>query len=137
MKRIAITYWLLPGIISVSLIASAARKLFALPESQMWAQFDSYGLLGWMIPIALLELLAVLLFLFPKTSPAGYVVLMAFLGGAIATKMVYKEDISLALLFIIGVTAAQFLRKPEMFTKPKIENTEPEIQEYAECPAEK
>jgi hypothetical protein len=68
------------------LVASVAPKLFGMQVAD-----DTMRQLGWpdgyVLTIGVIELVCVLLYVFPKTSVLGAVLMMGLLGGAIATQI--------------------------------------------------
>ena len=68
------------------LVASVAPKLFGMQVAD-----DTMRQLGWpdgyVLMIGVIELVCVLLYVFPKTSVLGAVLMMGLLGGAIATQI--------------------------------------------------
>jgi hypothetical protein len=66
--------------------ASVAPKLFGMQVAD-----DTMRQLGWpdgyVLMIGIIELVCVLLYVFPKTSLLGAVLMMGLLGGAIATQI--------------------------------------------------
>jgi hypothetical protein len=66
--------------------ASVAPKLFGMQVAD-----DTMRQLGWpdgyVLMIGVIELVCVLLYVFPKTSVLGAVLMMGLLGGAIATQI--------------------------------------------------
>jgi hypothetical protein len=66
--------------------ASVAPKLFGMQVAD-----DTMRQLGWpdgyVLMIGIIELVCVLLYVFPKTSVLGAVLMMGLLGGAIATQI--------------------------------------------------
>jgi hypothetical protein len=79
--------WILSGIFALFMLgASAFPKLAGLPVAS-----ETMTALGWpdspILLIGSLELLCTLLYLFPATSILGAVLMMAILGGAMATQI--------------------------------------------------
>ncbi len=79
--------WVLSGLFVVFMLgASVAPKLAGMQVAQ-----DTMRQLGWpdgfVLTIGIIELVCVLLYLFPKTSVLGAVLTMGLLGGAMATQM--------------------------------------------------
>jgi hypothetical protein len=68
------------------LVASVAPKLLGMQVAD-----DTMRQLGWpdgyVLMIGVIELVCVLLYVFPKTSVLGAVLMMGLLGGAIATQI--------------------------------------------------
>jgi len=81
------TGWVLSGLFVLFMLgASVAPKLLGMPVAD-----DTMRQLGWpdgyVLMIGIIELVLVLLYVFPKTSVLGAVLMMALLGGAMATQI--------------------------------------------------
>jgi hypothetical protein len=100
---------------------SGVMKIFASgnPDSEMFKLFIKLGLEGKLILSAAGELASALLFLIPKTSSLGTLLLSAHFGGAIATHMEHGEAYFpvVIILFLMWVTS--YLRNPEMLSSFK------------------
>ncbi|MEZ2446169.1 DoxX family protein [Chitinophaga sp. RCC_12] len=108
--------WILSGIIGLMLIASAADKISASAHAlQMGASFgltaNTYSVLG------IIEILSVVLFLFPRTGILGMLLLSSYLGGAIATHLQHQQNIifPMAIEALVWITAV--IRFPELATR--------------------
>ena len=113
-----ITGWILVGLLGALFIMSASMKLIGGEE--IAANFAKYGLDGKQILIGVGELIAAILFVIPKTSSLGVLLLSAHMGGAIATHMEHGEMYILPAIILLVVWIANWLRNPEMlasFTK--------------------
>ncbi len=106
--------WVSAGIITVLLLFSAYGK-FMMPE--MAVNFEKWGLGNWRNVIACGEIIATLLFLFPRTNIFGVLLLSALMGGAIAIHMSHGEPfiIQSAILVLVWVTG--FIRNPLLLSK--------------------
>lgn len=97
--------------------ASAAPKLLGLPVAG-----ETMAALGWadspILLIGVLELACTLLFLWPATSVLGAVLMMAILGGAIATQIRAGSPLASHTLFglYLGVLmwGGLWLRSPAL-----------------------
>ena len=86
-RTMSIAGWVLSGLFVLFMLgASVAPKLVGASVA-----VDSMRQLGWpdghVLLIGLIELACVLLYLFPKTSILGAVLMMGLLGGAMATQI--------------------------------------------------
>ena len=113
-KTRRIAAWVLIALMGAMLLFSAAMKLSAAqPVVEMFAKWD---LVEWRVLIGVIELVAAVLFLIPRTHSLGLLLVTAYLGGAIATHL-QQEDapgaippaVMLALLWVAGL-----LRHPEL-----------------------
>lgn len=86
-RTMTIVGWTLSGLFVVFMLgASVTPKLAGMPIAD-----DTMRQLGWpggyVLMIGLIELACVLLYLFPKTSVLGALLMMGLLGGAMATQI--------------------------------------------------
>jgi len=99
--------WVLTGLIAFVFIGSAIGKFTANAEAlKMGASFglnpQSYYVLG------LIEIISVILFIIPRTGILGTLLLVAYLGGAIATHLEHGQSVIApciiqAFLWIVAV----------------------------------
>ena len=86
-KGMTIAGWILSGLFVLFMLgASVTPKLAGMQVAD-----DTMRQLGWpdgyVLMIGIIELVLVLLYVFPKTSVLGAVLMMALLGGAMATQI--------------------------------------------------
>ena len=86
-RAMTITGWVLSGLFVLFMLgASVAPKLLGMPVAD-----ETMRQLGWpdgyVLMIGIIELVLVLLYVFPKTSVLGAALMMALLGGAMATQI--------------------------------------------------
>jgi hypothetical protein len=108
-KTKIITGWALSGIILLLLAASAADKISGSEHSlQMAVSFGispgTYRMLG------IIELLAVILFMIPRTGILGLLLLSSYLGGAIATHLQHGQGLAFPAAIEALVWIASFIR---------------------------
>ncbi len=109
-----ITAWILVGLISALLVMSAIMKLTVSLDSEMGKNLIKMGLGDSIRLIGVGELLAAILFLIPKTSSLGVLLVSAHLGGAIATHMEHGEMYLGPSVILVLIWVGNYLRNPEM-----------------------
>jgi hypothetical protein len=124
--------WALSGIIVLMLIASAIDKIIGSEHAlQMGASFGlsegTYSLLG------IIEILCVVLFLYPKTGILGTLLLSSYLGGAIATHLQHQQGIAFPTVIEAFVWIAAVVRFPELRQR-LFKSTETNNAHYEEIP---
>ena len=121
-KTKKITSWVLAGLVAAFIILSGVGKIMSSnnPDSDIYKNFLKWGLEGKIILIALGEIIAALLFLIPRTSSLGVLLISAFFGGAIVTHLEHGEPMFFmpAILLVIA-WVAHYLRNPEMLSSFK------------------
>lgn len=104
--------WTLSGLISALLLFSAFNKLTGSFNEMM----TSFGFTdSEIILIGIGEILATVLFLIPKTSSLGVLLLSAYMGGAIATHMQAAppaENYVMPSVILVVIWMAAILRVP-------------------------
>jgi DoxX-like family len=110
--------WAATGLFALFMLgASVAPKLMGLPVAQ-----ETMVALGWsdapILFIGIVELLATLLFLLPRTALAGAVLMTAVLGGAFITQLRAGSPMASHVLFSVYLGlmmwAALYLRDPRL-----------------------
>ena len=112
-KTTHIIGWVLTILIAFIFIASASMKLIGGPDAIKAA--ESMGLTGGTIKLlGVMEIISILLFIFPRTGITGTLLLAAYLGGAIATHLVQAQPFFAPLIIqcILWITA--IIRFPEL-----------------------
>ena len=106
-----ITGWVMAGLLMALLLMSSSAKLMGSEE--LVTNFTKWDLIDWIVVIGIGELISGILFLIPRTSSLGLLLLSAHFGGAIVTHMGNNEQfIPIAgILVFIWVTA--LVRDPD------------------------
>ncbi len=79
----------------------------------MQEHMTSLGYGDWLSIIAIGELIAVVLFVLPKTGKIGILLMSALMGGAIAAHMGHGESFVMQSIVLILAWVATFIRYPE------------------------
>lgn len=108
-----IIYWVLTGLVVFVFMGSAIGKLTSSEEAlQMAADFgldaSSYTMLG------IVELMSLLLFVIPRTGVIGTFLLLAYMGGAIATHIEHGVSIVAPCIIEAVVLVVALYRFPEL-----------------------
>lgn len=108
-----VTGWVLSGILALVFLPSAFFKL-AQPAQFLEGWTKSYPA-GAARPLGLVELATFVLYLVPKTRYLGGLVMLAYLGGAVATHL-HAGDGNFPMPIVIGVIAwlGLFLRDKKL-----------------------
>lgn len=105
--------WVLAGLIAFIFIGSAISKLTANAEAlDAAAKFGlsagTYKILG------VIELIAVALFLYPRTGILGVLLLVAYMGGAISTHVSFAQPLMAPMLIAAFLWIVAVIRFPEL-----------------------
>ncbi len=112
-KASKITGWTLSILLAFMFTMSAVMKL--TQNETAVAQATSVGIdATTYMYIGIVEIIAMVLFLIPRTGVIGSLLLIAYMGGAIATHLQHGQPIMMAVAFQIALWIAAFLRFPEL-----------------------
>ncbi len=112
-KTKKIIYWILTGLIAFVFVGSAIGKFTADAKAlELAANFgidsSSYKILG------VIEIISIVLFIFPRTGILGTFLLIAYMGGAIATHLEHNEPILAPCIIQSFLWIVAFYRFPEL-----------------------
>jgi hypothetical protein len=97
-----VTGWVLSGILGLAFVPSAYFKI-AQPAGFLDGWTKSYPA-GAARPLGILELTMFVLYIVPKTRYLGGLIMLAYLGGAVATH-VHADDGKFAVPILVGILA--------------------------------
>jgi hypothetical protein len=108
-----VTGWVLSGILGLVFLPSAFFKI-AQPGQFLEGWTKSYPA-GSARPLGIIELGMFVLYLVPKTRYLGGLIMLAYLGGAVATHL-RAEEIALVVPVLVGILAwlGLYLRDPKL-----------------------
>lgn len=107
LKVIKLSSWVLTALLSALFSMSAITKIIKADSAVQQAQ--SIGIdAGTNQILGIIELVAVILFIIPRTGIVGALLLMSYVGGAIATHVQHGQPLAFVILIqsIIWITAA-------------------------------
>lgn len=123
-KTLKISGWVLSILLGLLFAFSASMKLMQSEEVVAQAAAIGLGAQQYFF-IGIVEILALVLFLIPRTGVLGSLVLVAYMGGAIVTHLLHQQPIAVPLLVEALVWTAAALRFPELvrrlFSRPAVE----------------
>lgn len=111
-RIISIILMIIPSLI---LLMSAIMKL--IKAEPVVEGLSKIGLGNYITIIGIIEIVAVALFLFPKTYKIGFLLLCGYLGGAISIELASGQAPS-AAIFLIIIWGSVYLRDKNMFLSP-------------------
>ncbi len=105
--------WVLTGVLALVFFASASMKLIGSEEVVRGASAMGISATAFKI-IAVLEILSILLFIFPRTGLLGTLLLVAYVGGVIVTHLEHQQALFIPIIIqcVVWITAA--IRFPEL-----------------------
>lgn len=112
-KAIKITGWGMTIVLALVFTMSAFMKLTqnetALEQaSSIGLDASTYQFIG------IIEIISLILFIIPRTGFLGAMLLVAYLGGAIATHLQHQQPIAMVVIFQTLLWITAFIRFPEL-----------------------
>lgn len=112
-KTTKIITWVLTGLVAFVFVGSAISKFAANAESLKMA--EKFGLTASnFMTLGIVELVAVVLFIIPRTGVLGTLLLAAYMGGAIATHLEHGDSIIAPCVIQAFVWIVAIYRFPEL-----------------------
>ncbi len=90
---------------------------------QVVEQMGPLGLEEELYLLTAIEIVALALYIFPQTINIGFFLLTAYYGGAIAVNLNEPVNTVPAIVFLILIWIATFIRKPALFTAGRSNGT--------------
>lgn len=113
-KWMTVTSWVLTVPVAGLFAFSALGKFIGGDEmNKMFTGHFGYPA-GALLPIGIVELLCVVIWLIPRTSVLGAVLLTGYMGGAIATHVRVSEPFVMQVLIGMVIWLTLFLRMPAL-----------------------
>ena len=114
--------WVLTGLVAIIFLGSGINKVTGNAEAIKMAEgfgisAESFKLIG------IVEILATLLFILPRTGVLGSLLLIAFMGGSIATHVEHAQPIIAPVMIAAFLWIVSVIRFPEL-TKRIVGNKE-------------
>ena len=117
-SKVRITFaWILSGVAGLLVIASGIMKLAGAP--QIVEGMTKLGVGPYIPVLGAMEIVFAVLFLFPKTSKIGFLLVTCYFAGALATDLSHGNPIVTPIVILVLVWVAAFLKRPEIFIDQK------------------
>ena len=100
------------GVLGLLFIASAAAKVLVPPDPRLGDMGLSVSML---VPLAILEALCAFIYLVPRTSLLGAVLLTGYMGGAIMTHWRVGDPFIIQTALGVLVWLGLYLREPSLW----------------------
>lgn len=112
-KTIKITGWVLSILLALLFTMSAFMKL--KQNETAITQASAVGIdATTYLYIGIIEIISLILFLIPRTAILGTLLLVAYMGGAIATHLQHQQPIAMAVGVQVVLWITAFVRFPEL-----------------------
>jgi hypothetical protein len=119
----------LTWLVTLALLASAVAKIAGAPT--MVDGLTHAGIPhGALLPIAALELICLVLYLFPRTAVLGTFLLTGYFGGATVTHIIGRENFFPPLLVGLWILGGAYFRIPQLQSLLPLMNREERQEAY-------
>lgn len=109
--------WTCTILVSAMTIFSGIMQLLPLTDPTAIDMVTRLGILDITIPLGITKLILALLYLIPRTSTVGFVLLVGYYAGAIATNITHNftfaEYVPLVIVLVV-MTIGAYFRNPEL-----------------------
>ncbi len=112
-KTISIIGWILTTILGFVFTMSAFLKLTQNEAGLEQATAIGFDATTYLF-IGIVEAISLILFIIPRTGVVGALLLIAYMGGAIATHLQHQQPVAIAVTIQILVWITAFVRFPEL-----------------------
>ncbi|MEX1362777.1 MAG: DoxX family protein [Nannocystaceae bacterium] len=106
---------ILVGIVTLAMFASAGAKLAG--AEQIVEGFQRSHIEAFILPIGVLEIIIAILFVIPKTSSLGTLLVTGYFGGAVVSHLAANQPAEMMPALVLGALAwvANYFRNRNMF----------------------
>jgi hypothetical protein len=114
--------WICTGLVSALTIFSAIMEFIPVTDPAMIAYVEKMGVGPIAIQLAITKFIISALYLWPRTSTVGFVLMVGYYGGALATNITHGftfGEYFMILIVLALLTLDAYLRKPELLYRLK------------------
>lgn len=114
--------WICAILVSALTVMSAIAEFMPLTDPAMIAFAERLGVKDIAVQLGILKLILVVIFLYPRTSTVGFVLMIGYFGGALATNITHGFTVMEALpvyIALVLLTISGYFRNPELVTRLK------------------
>jgi len=111
-----IIFWVLTSLIAFVFLGSAYGKITGNPEGLKMAESFGLNAVNFKL-LGFIEFAAIILFIIPRTGVIGTLLLVAYMGGGIATHIEHGQSITAPVVIAAFVWIVGMLRFPEFSTR--------------------
>ena len=108
--------WILTALVALVFLGSALGKIMGNANTLKMAESFGISAAAFKI-IGIIEVVAALLFVFPRTGVLGAFILIAFMGGAIATHVEHNQPFVPQLIISAFLWIVTIIRFPELLER--------------------
>ena len=114
--------WICTGLVAALTIFSAIMEFIPVTDPTMIAYVEKLGVGAIAHELGIAKLIIVALYLWPHSSTVGFVLMIGYYGGALATNIthgfMFSEYAMLLVVFLL-MTVSAYFRNPELLSRLK------------------
>lgn len=122
-KVSSIVGWICAGLVAAFTIFSAVMNMLPLEGNQAGIDMATrLGIIDIIFALGVAKVALVVLYLLPRTSTVGFVLMAAYYAGALATNMSHgftPVEYSPVIVTLLVMTVGAYFRNPELLTRIK------------------
>lgn len=129
-KVSSIIGWICVGLVAAFTLFSAVMNMLPIEGNQAAIDIATrLGVLDMLFALGVTKLVLVALYIFPRTSTVGFVLMVGYYGGALATNLTHEigfDSVMFPLdvytpffLVFLFLTIGAYIRNPELLTRIK------------------
>lgn len=108
-----IVNWVLVIALAAMIILSGIMKL--VKNQKITEALTAAGAEKYISLFGIAEILFALLFIYPSTRNAGFILLICYFSGALAADLTHKKPVIAPLVFLILLFVTQYMYNPAIF----------------------
>lgn len=103
---------------ALNLFAGVSKFFPVAPDSPQAAMMQSMGMTPQIVHVlGVVELASTVLFLIPRTSTVGFVLLVGYMSGVTATLITHSQDATVGFVSLALLTVSAYCRNPELLSR--------------------
>ncbi len=114
--------WICVILVAAFTLFSAVMEFVPVSDPATLAFLAKLGVGDIMYPLGITKFILVALYLIPRTSTVGFVLLVGYFGGALATNITHQfafPDYAPLVVAMVLMTVGAYFRNPELLTRLK------------------
>ncbi len=112
--------WICASLVALFTLFSAALEFMPVTDPVTAAFVEKLGITGMGLQLGITKIIITLLYLFPRTSTVGFVLIIGYYGGALATNIThgftFMDTLPIYVVFAL-LTISAWFRNPELLAR--------------------
>lgn len=118
----SIVSWICVGLVAALTLFSAVMEFVPVTDPAMLAYVERLGVGEIAYQLGIAKIVLAILYVLPRTSTVGFVLMVGYYGGALATNITHGfvlSEYGMILGVFVLMTIAAAIRNPELLTRLK------------------